>query len=407
MAVTEPSTAYGMLPQLSDVMDLIETGDITAAASKIMKTWESVESAQLNIAITGAVRSGKSTFVNAIRDLGDKEEGSAVTGVKETTVTPTPHFHPKNPNITFWDLPRIGSRNFQAQEYLEQVNFEQYDFFIIIASGRFKSSHAELARAIQKKGKKFYFVRTKVDADLRLSKRYCKCTFNERKILNRIKKKCIKSLEKKGVGSPEVFLISSRELKKYDFQQLVETLEPELPTIKRQVFLLYLPNISAAVLAKKKEILQGHIWKLALVSCAGAVIPVPGLSVVCDVNVLVKPLSNYREAFGLDEKSLAKLAKKINKPIHSLKAVIKSPVAHEMSANIIKELLSKAEGGRLKKLGYWVLSYVPMVGTLATATISFNTTYNMLQSILNDLENDAQNVLCMIRKGEKFDLSLD
>jgi len=97
--------------------------------------------------VTGESGSGKSTFVNAFRGLGDEDEGSAETG----------------PNVKVWDLPGIGTPNFKADEYLELVQFERYDFFIIIASDRFRECHTQLAKEIMRMGKTFYFVCSKID----------------------------------------------------------------------------------------------------------------------------------------------------------------------------------------------------------------------------------------------------
>nr|XP_033776794.1 interferon-inducible GTPase 5-like [Geotrypetes seraphini] len=396
MADTDFLKEYEIISQeeIDEFKAAVELGDLTEAASKIMESLESMESAQLNIAITGESGSGKSSFVNAMRGLGDEEEESAKTGVDETTMEPTAYHHPQYPNITLWDLPGIGTPNFQAHSYLEQVNFEQYDFFIIIASDRFKSNHVKLARDIQEMGKKFYFVRSKVDQDLIASKERRPSTFDEGKILESIRRNCIENLKKENVKSLQVFLLSSWKLAMYDFPLLQETLEAELPKHKRHAFLLSLPNISSQVLKQKKEALQQNIWKLATVSCTIAAIPVPGLSVACDTAILVKALRDYCKTFGLDEESLANLAKKVNKPIDTLKAAIKSPVAKEISANLVFKLLTKAVGGGLMAVGYF-LSFVPVFGSVTAGGISFGTTYYMLKSFLNDLEKDAQNVLCV------------
>ncbi|XP_030047297.1 interferon-inducible GTPase 5-like [Microcaecilia unicolor] len=395
MGDSDHNKKYGIISQEEfDTFKAAVEGvvDLTEAALKILENLKLVESVKVNIAVTGKSGSGTSTFVNAIRGLDDEEEGSAKRGVNQITLQPIPYPHPKNHNIIIWDLPGIGTRNFQAHKYLEQVNFSQYDFFIIIASKRFKSNHVKLARDIQDMGKKFYFVRSKVDADVDASKRRRKSSYDEGKILDIIRTKCTENLENKGVKSPQVFLITSWDLEKYDFPLLRERLQAELPIDKRNAFLLSLPNISSKVLEKKKEALKQHIWKLATVSCTIAVIPVPGLSVACDVVILVNALSNYCKAFGLDEESLAKLAKKVNKPIDTLKAAIKSPVAHEISVRLVYKLLTKAAGGALSTVEYF-LSTIPVFGSLAAGGISFGTTYYMLNSFVNDLEKDAQNVL--------------
>ncbi|CAJ0928341.1 unnamed protein product [Ranitomeya imitator] len=103
----------------------------------------------------GESGTGKSTFVNAIRGMDDEQEGSAKTGVVETTKVPSPYVHPQYPSVTVWDLPGIGTPNFVADSYLQSVEFSRYDFFIILSSERFKQNDIDLAKAIQAMNMKF------------------------------------------------------------------------------------------------------------------------------------------------------------------------------------------------------------------------------------------------------------
>lgn len=170
----------------------LATEDLPSVVDKIRDYFAQQEQVELNIAITGESGSGKSTFVNAFRALGDEDEGSAETGVVEITPEPTAYPHPKFPNVKLWDLPGIGTPRFKADEYLNHVKFERYDFFIIIASDRFRESHANLAAEILKMNKKFYFVRSKIDSNIEAEKR--KKTFNEELTLKKIRENCIKGL---------------------------------------------------------------------------------------------------------------------------------------------------------------------------------------------------------------------
>ncbi|XP_006811083.2 interferon-inducible GTPase 1-like, partial [Neolamprologus brichardi] len=144
----------------------------------------------LNIAITGDTGSGKSTFVNAFRELSDGDEGAAPTGVKETTSEVTEYTHPNYPNVKFWDLPGVGTRNFPSDTYLERVGFEKFDFFIIVSAVRFRENDVKLAQEIQRMKKKFYFVRSKIDNNIRSEKR--KRNFSEEKTLTKIRDDCVK-----------------------------------------------------------------------------------------------------------------------------------------------------------------------------------------------------------------------
>lgn len=178
--------------EIEEIKMSLASEDLSSAVDKIKDYMAQQDRVELNIAVTGESGSGKSTFINAFRGLGDEDKGSAETGPVETTTKPTPYPHPKFPNVKMWDLPGIGTPRFKADEYLQQVKFENYDFFIIIASDRFRECHASLAAGILNMEKKFYFVRAKIDSNIEAEKR--KKAFNQEITLNTIRENCIKGL---------------------------------------------------------------------------------------------------------------------------------------------------------------------------------------------------------------------
>ncbi|KAG7492468.1 hypothetical protein MATL_G00014730 [Megalops atlanticus] len=317
---------------MQTIKQSLETQSLDSAAEKIQDHFDQLDKMVLNIAVTGASGKGKSTFINTIRGLGDEEEGSAPTGVVETTMEPTPYPYPEFPNIKMWDLPGIGTENFRPDQYLEQVEFKRYDFFIIVSSERFTCNDANLAREIQKMGKHFYFARSKIDQSLEGEKR--KKKYDEKAVLDLIQQDCITGLQKLGVECPRVFLISSFDPEKYDFPLLQEEMEKDLPQEQRHIFLLALPGITESIIQRKKEMLQGDIWQAALLSGAASAAPVPGLGFATDLAILVKELSKYRTAFGLDEASLKRLADRVNVPVEELKRATKSGLAEEISTAV-------------------------------------------------------------------------
>ncbi|RXM92128.1 Interferon-inducible GTPase 5 [Acipenser ruthenus] len=226
----------------------------------------------------------------------------------------------------------IGTPNFKADEYLEQVNFKRYDFFIIIASERFRSNNVTLAMQIQ---------------EMKKTKR----GYSEEKTLDQIRQNCVQGLQDHGVKDPRVFLISSFDLKLYDFDRLEETLEKELPKHKRHILLLSLPNISLQVSKP-----------LYTVTAAG----------VC----LVSP--------------------------QALRAAVRSSLAEDLSAQRVVELLRQAALGQ-QVLTRVVESRVPVLGSIANGGVSFAATHYILSTALNELAEDAKRVIGTAleeRKGE-------
>ncbi|KAI5107912.1 interferon-inducible GTPase 5-like [Silurus meridionalis] len=385
--------------EIEDIKMSLANEDLPSAVDKIKDYFAQLDTVELNIAVTGETGSGKSTFINAFRGLGDEDEGSAATGVVETTTEPAVYPHPKFPNVKLWDLPGIGTPRFKADEYLKQVQFKQYDFFIIIASERFRECHVNLAVEIDKMKKKFYFIRSKIDSNIVAQRR--KKNFNEQQTLDLIRNNCIKGLEEIGLQSPSVFLISCFELSLYDFNHLEKTIEKELPQYKRDVLMLAIPNITREINERKKKLLQKNIWKLALLSGSVAAVPIPILnaaaSISVDVTILVTELKRYYNAFSLDPDSLQKLSERSGKSVDELQSVLKCPLNEEITKDVNKDLVIKflpnASLFTLETAAEYWLSLIPFLGSLLAGPLSFVTIRYILRSCLNDLAEDAHNVL--------------
>ncbi|ROI69369.1 Interferon-inducible GTPase 5 [Anabarilius grahami] len=379
------------LEELEDIKESISTQDLPSAIHTIKEYLKKQDLVELNIGVTGESGSGKSTFVNAFRGLGDEEEGSAKTGPIETTMEPQDYLHPKYKNVKVWDLPGIGTPNFKADEYLDLVEFERYDFFIIIASDRFRECHTQLAKEIMRMGKKFYFVRSKIDTSIDAEKR--KKSFDQEKTLDIIREDCEKGLKKIGIEDPVVFLISNFELGKYDLNLLQERMEKELPQHKRHVLILALPNITLEINEKKKKALEANIGKVALLSALVATVPLPGLSYAVDLVILKKEIETYYNTFGLDDPSLQKLCDKSGKTIEEMKSRMKSPLRFGINKASILSLLGAASVFVAENAVEYVASLMPILGTVVAGGMSYMTVSRMLKRALNDIAEDARDVL--------------
>ncbi|XP_015284176.1 PREDICTED: interferon-inducible GTPase 5-like, partial [Gekko japonicus] len=300
-----------------------------------------LENTTLHIAFTGVSGAGKSSFLNAFRNISDGKDGSAKTGVKQTTMKPTSYPHPKFPDLVLWDLPGIGTPEFEPKEYLKKVNFSRYDFFIIVTSERITAHDTMLASEIRKMNKRFYFVRTKVDQAMDAERR--KPNFSEAQTLEEIREYCLSELRQEGLGKPKVFLISSWHLNKYDFHLLQSTLADDLNDLKRHVLIMAMPAFSIEHLQEKRAAMEAIIWKRALLSCGVGAIPIQGFSFNFDIALLVDTMKEICKAFGLDEDSLRNLAKRFGKPTDVLKsAVKKTPMANQINMEFVKSLISKS-----------------------------------------------------------------
>ncbi|XP_028598324.2 interferon-inducible GTPase 5-like [Podarcis muralis] len=378
-------TAYNIAIKIhEEFMEAFSDGGIKEAAFEIKEELEELENTELDIAITGETGSGKSALINALRGLKAEDDGAAPVGVTETTVYPNVYTHSKYPKVKIWDLPGIGSPDFSPVSYLKKVDFPRYDFFIIVGSERFRSNHIDLAQAIQKMEKKCYFVRSKVDSDLSNMERSYPNTFNAEEVLEKMRDDFKKQLRKCFRNTiPQVFLISSWHLDKYDFPQLVEMLEKDLPSLKRLAFLLSLPMFSPEFKEKKKSALKSHLWKISLASAGINAIPLPNLPLACDTALLLGSMVAFYKMFELDDGSLARRARLARKPVEELKAVMKSPQEKEITIDLVIKLITN----------YAKEIFPPsIVRSLVAAGVSFAATYWMLSSFLDNLAEDADRV---------------
>ncbi|XP_047466202.1 interferon-inducible GTPase 5-like [Mugil cephalus] len=375
-----------------EIKEALQNNNQSLAATKIQELLDKEKNTRLDIAITGESGSGKSTFVNAFRGIDNKDEGAAPTGCVETTTEVTPYPHPNYPNVTFWDLPGIGTTRFPADKYLKHVGFERFDFFIIISDTRFRENDVKLAQEIQRMGKRFYFVRSKIDNDLRAEERSQR-DFSEERTLIKIRENCVQGLTQQGIVAPQVFLVSSFELGRHDFSVLHETLERELPEHKRNALLMAMPNINLEIINKKKKGFKAKIKYFALLSAVVASAPVPGLSIACDVALLVGVVTKYVIGFGLDIPSLQRLAKSTGVPFKDLMAVIISPVATtKVTSDLILKVITSFSTTAVLMAAEEVSRFIPIFGIPASVALSFITTKIILNNILSMLAEDAENV---------------
>ncbi|XP_028633539.1 T-cell-specific guanine nucleotide triphosphate-binding protein 1-like [Grammomys surdaster] len=351
-----------------DNMTLIEAyiqkKQLQKAVSVIENALKNIESAPLNIAVTGETGTGKSTFINALRGVGQEEEGAAATGVVETTMKRIAYPHPKLQKVTIWDLPGIGSTNFPPESYLTEMKFNEYDFFIIISSTRFKENDAQLAKAIEMMGMNFYFVRTKIDNDLDNEQKSKPKTFNKEKVLMKIRDDCSEHLQEALFHEPPVFLVSNFHMSDYDFPKLETKLLEGLPAHKRHIFLLSLQSLTEATIKYKRDSLKQKVFLEAVRAGTLASIPFGGM-IMGELENLDETFNLYRSYFGLDDASLENYAKDFNMSVNDFKVHLRFPhLFAEGNDESLENKLSKyikrislAIGGPVASVIYYKRAY--------------------------------------------------
>ncbi|XP_048189999.1 immunity-related GTPase family M protein 1-like [Perognathus longimembris pacificus] len=281
----------------------LKEGKLPEVASIVKETMEIVSRTPVSIAVTGDSGNGMSSFINALRIIG-LEETLAPTGVVRTTQTRAGYSSSRFPNVVLWDLPGLGVTSQSMESYVEEMRFSQYDFFIIIASEQFSTNHLKLAQTIQRMGKKFYVVWTKLDRDLSTS------VLPEARLLQTIRENIKKNLQKKRVHEPPIFLVSNIDPLFYDFPKLRDTLKIDLSNIRRSGPLESLSHLCGEIINEKVASLRRQVVKES--------------RRIKDADDLGEVLEAYHLLFGMDGESLLQVAKNMGKAVTEYMAIMKS-----------------------------------------------------------------------------------
>lgn len=380
----KPETKILSEENIRSIQLCLKKGDLQGANSVISDILKNIDNAPINIAVTGESGAGKSSLINALREVEHEGEGAAKVGVTETTMKIDSYKHPKIKNLTLWDLPGIGTLKFQPKDYLEKVEFKKYDFFIIASCTRFTKHELDLAKAIRIMKKNYYFVRTKVDFDLGNEEKSHPRTFDRENTLTQIRRYYLNSLKENNIEGPQVFLISNLNLSDYDFPVLMDILIKDLPAEKRHNFLLSLPNITEAAIQKKYNSTKQFIWLNAMKDGLLATVPVVGILKDLDVDRLKNILNHFRDLFGVDDESLMIMAKNAQVPVELLKKKLKSPYLLESKEETLGGMLLKC----LEK-------FASANGGLLATGLYFRKTYYLQFHFLDTVAEDAKVLLKM------------
>uniref|UniRef100_A0A8C5SBF3 IRG-type G domain-containing protein n=1 Tax=Laticauda laticaudata TaxID=8630 RepID=A0A8C5SBF3_LATLA len=377
--------------EFEDLKSDLNEGNIPEVAAEYRGYLNEMQNLPLNIAVVGKAGAGKSSFINAFWGIDEDEndEAAKVWMVEESKV-PKAYPHPSSPNITIWELPEIRERNSKAAEYFQKVQFERYDVFIMVVTDRFTENDAFLAKEIQRMRKKFYYVRSKMDISIESERR--KWNFSMEKTLETIRNYCEDNLKESAKLPARVFLVSNLHAHMYDFPLLREKMAAELPDYKKHVFTLAVQVFSEDNLMDKKIKMESYIKYLAFVSCVCGAVPVVGLSLVCDIGIVMVALKCFWKVLAIDQSSLRFLALQTGKGFKELRSKIKKrQLVKTISAQLVLSLLMKSV--------LWVRPLsVKYLGMVFGGVSSFVVMSYFLNKFLDNAVEDAQKVRAKLLK---------
>lgn len=324
--------------------------------------------------------------------LQDFEKGAAEVGsFTDTTSQPTPYHHPDNPNITFWDLPGIGTDGFPPDTYCEQVALKNYDTFLIFTETRFRKDVSFLVETISSIDKKFFFVRSKIDQDVRNQKSSkAPGSFCEADMLAKMRLESLKTLGDRLRNKQHVFLISNTYPEKWDFKHLTLAILDVLPTDLRECLTLslgVLKSLSTETLARKVEVLEGRTRLVALASAAAALVPIPGVSAAADISMIYKELEFYRFQLGLPKLGSDEFKKLTGATQAKVKICLSILELAAKGATWLAAYASETAAEEAVRL------ILPGLGLVIASAMSVGATYMALTDCLKKMEEAAFAVL--------------
>uniref|UniRef100_A0A914CQH6 IRG-type G domain-containing protein n=1 Tax=Acrobeloides nanus TaxID=290746 RepID=A0A914CQH6_9BILA len=122
-----------------------------------------------NFAFVGHAKTGKSSLINAIRGLSNRDEGAALTDTAECTEHSRYYTFKKDFNmqhVRFYDLPGSGTTSHPAENYFEDKCLYAFDCLIILIQETLAEDEIQMAKIALKYSLPVCFVRSKCDSDL-------------------------------------------------------------------------------------------------------------------------------------------------------------------------------------------------------------------------------------------------
>ncbi|XP_052777489.1 T-cell-specific guanine nucleotide triphosphate-binding protein 2-like isoform X2 [Mya arenaria] len=295
---------------------LKETG-YTALREKLEETINGWKKIKINIAVTGESGTGKSSFINSIRGLMADDPGAAEVSAVETTMKPTAYDHPDNPNLQVWDLPGIGTLNFTRENYLQEVDLNRFDFVLLLSSSRFKENDIWLAKEIFKLKPNFnlFFVRTKIDDDLRSSqkgRRKLQTAEDMHALQQEVRDNARLNLLKGEISNADIYLVDNHDTAAFDFGTIFSKLIQKVSRIKREAMIMSLTGVTNEVVQRELAILKSRISLVSKTAAVAAVFANTGTNKYpAEIDVLLKECRFYRSQLGLNLESLQIIANRL------------------------------------------------------------------------------------------------
>lgn len=232
---------------LKKIKSTFQKSDLADGAPKVQAALSALDHFILDVAVIGNSGSGTSSFINALRGLKNTDQGAAPTASAGSIKEPTAYPHPGYPQVQLWDITRMQEIVDPSKPCdMTREEIDRYDFYLIIVSEWPAEHHIHLSQVVAGLNKHYYFVQLKIDCLLQVDE---EMHHDYTSTLERIRENYVEELLEVNVADPQIFLVSSFHRDLFDFADLNRTLYEDLPTLRRQAFILHITKL----LRQKKE----------------------------------------------------------------------------------------------------------------------------------------------------------
>ena len=325
--------------------------------------------------------------------MEDFHLNAAKVNVTEGTDEPICYNHPSNSNIKFWDLPGITHPSYDGdlEKYCKNVPLDKYHTYLIFSKDRFTVNDLRLAERIRSIGKRFFFIRARIDQDVDSARRSRKHLFDENATLDAIRRYLSQNLIERGLLDDEqhIFLISNHYPAKYQFGELTLAIVSILPQRQQESFILTIDNtfiLSRKTLKEKVEACKKRIKYVATASAVAAAVPIPGVALTADIVMIKREIYFYINQLGLPQEGTQRFLLLNNNTQTQIIAFI---AAFGGTTEICELLAAYATDSAVEEF----TRCIPFIGIAIASPLSYGATYYFLSKSLERLEELALRVL--------------
>lgn len=342
----------------------------------------------------------------------DRNGPAVGKGIKECTKKAA-EYRKEGTSLIYIDLPGVNSTTKtcaintpqQMTAYAKFYRLQTIDYFILLSQSKFNEQEKILVNYITRVLKKNYiFVQTKMDEVRRE---------HEHKVLEMEKgfdavKTLIRTQIQSELGCPtteRIFLISNGthlsesngqkhwafdNSSEYEFDLLTKKIledmsgENGLGACKVDAFILATGAISESVVRATANTLRKQSWGWSTLSGIIGAIPVPGVSLVCDVSMIIGLAADYFKTFGL-EPSRYFQGEGATEKLKNLTKLMSASLGARTAA-----VLATVVGVSLVEEGTKAVPIIgTVIGSVLGATTSFTSTCILLHELINFCEKEA------------------